>query len=409
MKGVMRYKAKILAAIVQGLWLIAILGVAGCVEFKELTFYDGVEPEIVYEKPDNIELVVEPVIYAESTSDVWGLEKNECQEASVTTEVAYSGEQSIKLQWDRNAPGCTWAGIGVGWEGYAGKDLSEIMEYAAIQIHVRSQEGKMFGLPFVLTLEDYSGGMGFCYTSNKYFERSSIDEEWQKVIVPLKDFDLETENLDITNIKQLQIELQQSGAVYLDELELIFHTPEPQEPWLVEEELPSPTALPIVLFDDRFINNNGWGLMADKCQNIALTEAVQSEGRKSVHVRWDNSAGSCHLTAFGVSWNKWHPVDVTSIRNSAAIQFDIKITDTESRENLSVKVGFEDYDRQKTSVTLQSAYATTGRYSAEWATVRIPLYALPDGVDFTRIKHLFFDMEGKGSFYMDNLKLVEIK
>ena len=128
------------------------------------------------------------------------------------------------MSWNRDVKGCKFAGIGIGWDGYAGKDLSEIMDYVAIQMYVRTQKGKSFGLPFVLTLEDYSGGMGFCYTSNKYFERTAIDEEWQKVIVPLADFDTEKENLDPSNIKQLQIELQQSGSVYLDDIKLIFYT-----------------------------------------------------------------------------------------------------------------------------------------------------------------------------------------
>jgi hypothetical protein len=390
-------------------WVLAGGVLTGCVEFKEMSFYDGEEPEVVYKKPEKIGALVEPLIYADASTDVWGLEKNECQEASLSTDVYNSGNRAIKLSWDRDAPGCTWAGIGIGWEGYAGKDLSGIMDYAAIQIYVRSQKGKMFGLPFVLTLEDYSGGMGFCYTANKYFERSAIDEEWQKVIVPLKDFDLETENLDVTNIKQLQIELQQSGAVYLDDLELVFHTPEPQKPWLVEEPLPNPIALPIALFDDQFINNNSWGLMGDQCQNIAITDADKSEGGKSVHVKWDNSGDRCHLTAFGVSWNKWHPTDVTSIRNSAAIQFDIKVIGSETGQNLSVKVGFEDYDRKKSSVAVQSAYTASGKYEAAWTTVRIPFSSLPDNADFSRIKHLFFDLEGKGEFYMDNLMLVKTR
>jgi hypothetical protein len=110
-----------------------------------------------------------------------------------------------------------------------------------------------------------------------------------------------------------------------------------------------------------------------------------------------------------VSWNKWHPTDVTSIRNSAAIQFDIKVIGSETGQNLSVKVGFEDYDRKKSSVAVQSAYTASGKYEAAWTTVRIPFSSLPDNADFSRIKHLFFDLEGKGEFYMDNLMLVKTR
>ncbi|MCB0683938.1 MAG: hypothetical protein KDC32_23980, partial [Saprospiraceae bacterium] len=135
------------------------------------------------------------------------------------------------------------------------------------EMHVRAVEGKMFGLPIVLTLEDYSGGQSYSYTGNKYFERSLIDEQWQRVVVPLATFNIEKDGLDATNVKQLMMELQQSGRVYLDDIRLIFYEPEPQKPWLVEEPLPDPLALPIQLFGDAFLNNNGWGLIADECQD----------------------------------------------------------------------------------------------------------------------------------------------
>jgi hypothetical protein len=377
----------------------------GCVQFKPATFYDGVEMIQVSERPANISLLVEPVIYRESTTDVWGLESNNCQDGSLTAEVSHSGNQAIKLSWNRNAPGCVWAGIGIGWDKYAGKDLSEVMDHAAIQFHVRTQSGKMFGLPFVLTLEDYSGGMGFCYTSNKYFERNAIDEKWQKVIVPLKDFDLDTENLDVTNIKQLQIELQQSGAVYLDDIELIYYTPEPQQAWMEEEVLPSPIALPIQIFDDAFINNNFWGLITDQCQKVEITDSEHSEGAKSIYAKWDNTVGNCHLNSFGVSWHKWNPVDVTPIIKEALIVFDIKMGPSMESNKLSMDVGLEDYDRAQSTVTLQTAYAVSGAYSAQWTRVRLPLSQLPQKIDFKNIKHLVFNLEGVGEVYIDNIRL----
>ena len=97
----------------------------------------------------------------------------------------------------------------MGWDDYVGKNLAPLIEHAAFEMYVRAKKGKAFGLPLVFTLEDYSGVMAFCYTANKYFERTTLDEEWQKVVVPLKDFNDEGEGIDYSNIKQLQIEMQQ--------------------------------------------------------------------------------------------------------------------------------------------------------------------------------------------------------
>jgi hypothetical protein len=387
--------------------LVLLTSLAACVEFKPALLYTGDMIVTPPPKPERISQVVEPTIFSDDNTDVWGLEDNECQTAEVSTEVVHEGRASLKVVWNTDAPLCNWAGIGIGWEGYAGKDLSALMDNTAISMYVRTVEGRAFGLPFVLTLEDYSGGMGFCYTSNKYFERSSLDEEWQRVVVPLADFDLETENLDVTNIKQLQIELQQSGAVYLDNLELAFYQPEPQEPWLEEEKLPNPIALPITLFDDAFINNNGWGLVTDACQDIALTNEDPASGSKAIHAVWNRTDPSCHLTTVGVSWNKWHPVNVRPILENAAIQFKLKMVSSTVGKEISIEVGLEDYDRAKAGVTLQNAYSASGRYTQVWSTVTIPLSSLPADIDFNRIKHLYFDFVGAGECYIDDIKLVE--
>ncbi|MCR9288785.1 MAG: hypothetical protein NXI23_15525 [Bacteroidetes bacterium] len=379
---------------------------SGCIQFKQASLYDGIEETQKPAKPKDISLIVESMIYDEDATDVWGLEKDECQEAMISTTVAYSGNESIQMTWNRDAEGCKFAGIGIGWDGYAGKDLSEIMDFVAIQMHVRTQKGRAFGLPIVLTLEDYSGGMGFSYATNKYFERTAIDEEWQKVIVPLNSFEMEKENLDPTNIKQLQLELQQSGSIYLDDISLVFYEPEPQKPWMVEEVLPDPTAMPIQILDDAFINNNAWGLISDDCQTIEMTSAESTEGNQSLYAKW-NDNGDCKLISFGVSWNKWRPVDITSIKGTTAIQFDIK-TMGGNKSDLPIKVGFEDYERAKIYVDLKSEFVEGGQYTNEWKKVSVPLSAIPAGLDLTRIKQLYITMEQSGEVYIDDIKLVEL-
>lgn len=388
---------------------------AGCVQFKTASLYDGIEQDPPMVKLTDIALAVEPIIYDEDATDVWGLVSDECQEATESKSVSFSGKKALDLTWNRDAEGCDFAGIGIGWDGYAGKDLSQVMDYVAIQMQVRSKKGRMFGLPIVLTLEDYSGGMGFAYTGNKYFERSAIDEEWQKVTVPLSAFDIEIENLDPSNIKQLQLELQQSGSVYLDDIKLVFYEPAPQEPWMIEEKLPNPTALPVQIFDDAFVNNNGWGLMTDECQEIRISEEAAVEGKTCVYVKWNKGVDACiesgygGLTAFGASWNKWRPVDVRNIRTNTAFQFKIKRVDPST--NLSnISIGFEDYDRKKTAVKLDETRHLRNRPSSDaWLHLVVPFSALPESVDFSKIKHLYFSFDGKGEVYIDDIQLIENK
>ncbi|MFK7776400.1 MAG: hypothetical protein AB8F94_30035 [Saprospiraceae bacterium] len=378
---------------------------SGCVQFKKASLYDGTEPIIQEPIPTNISLIVESRIYDEDATDVWGLEKDICQEGSIS-DVAYSGKESIKISWNRDAKGCKFAGIGIGWDNWAGKDLSSIMDKVAIQMYVRTQKGRAFGLPMVLTLIDYSDGMGFCYTTNKFFERSAIDENWQKVVVPLSSFETEKENLDPSNIKQLQIELQQSGSVYLDDISLVFYEEQPQTPWMVEETLPDATTTPRQIFDDAFINNNAWGMITDECQTFELTDKESSEGNQSLHLIW-NDANNCNLTSFGASWNKWKPVDLTPIYNTAGFEFDLKMANGNS-SSIPLYIGFEDYDRAKTFVKLKSDFVKGGQYSTDWKKVVVPISAIPKGVDLKKIKQLYFNVKDSGEVYIDNIKLIKL-
>ncbi|MGY6562606.1 MAG: hypothetical protein ACXITV_10915 [Luteibaculaceae bacterium] len=386
--------------------LLLVIQFTGCVSFKTQQLYTGETIVLPKEPVKDINLIVETKIFRDDPTDVWGLEKNKCQNNSLNKEVFFVGNKAIELNWNRGNEGCNWAGIGIGWDRYAGKDISEIMDYAAIQFYVRTTKGTMFALPFVLTLEDYSGNMGFCYTANKYFERSRIDEEWQKVVVPLADFDVKLEGLDLTNIKQLMFELQQSGSVIIDNIELVFYEPTPIQVYMVEEERPDPLKFPIVLFDDAFINNNGWGFAENKCQKIELSTQTAFDSRNSIFVTWDHDANQCAVNSFGVSWNRWFPTDITPALKTGAIQFMFNGNKSLLR-NISIQ--FEDYDRRTSSVRLNDGYVDSSMNLNNWFLVQVPLSDFPKNTaDLKTIKQLQFVFSGKGIGHIDQIKLVDV-
>lgn len=396
-------------------------------QFQPAALYSGIEPAPVPERPRKLSLAAEPIVYQDQDDDtIWFQDDTNCTQGDVVSDVVYEGQRAISVSWDRGAEGCKWAGFGIGWDGWAGKNLSELIPYAAFQMRVRSQEGRMFGLPIVLTLEDYAGGMGFAYTGNGYFERTFIDEEWQTVTVPLNAFDMEIENLDPTNVKQLMFELQQAGSIYIDDIQLVYYEPPVQEPWITFPERPDPTALPIQLFDDAFINNNGWGLVTDACQSIQTTSTNPSSGSTALHLKWDVRDERCYEGMMGVSWDGWHPVDVTPITTTAAIQFDVRLP-SGTADQLPVRVALEDYGRRVSQIILNARYTTSGQFTTEWQTVTIPfselrgggreLAAAPatvgdlpefqDGADLRNIKHAVFFLDDEGEVFIDNIRLVE--
>ena len=418
------------STLVTGLLAVALVVVApGCVQFRPSSLYDGVELARVPERPRKLELAVEPVIYEDQNDDtIWFMDDERCTQGRVTEEVVYEGNRAVEVSWDRATEGCNWAGLGFGWDNWVGKDLSEVIPYAAVEMYVRSKQGRMYGLPIVMTLEDYSGGMGFAYTGNRYFERPFIDEEWQRVVVPLSAFDLEIEHLDPTNVKQLMFELQQSGSLYIDDVRLIYYEEPEQEPWLVEAPRPSPTALPIQLFDDAFINDNGWGLVTDACQSIAPTRSNPATGTTALSLEWDARRDGCYEGVMGVSWDQWYPVDITSIADRAAVQFDVRLPSGTSTR-LPIRVALEDYNRRTSQIILDARYTPSGQFTSAWQTVTIPLSelrgggralaaapatagnlpAFRDGADLSIVKQLVFFLDESGSVFIDNIRLVDTR
>ena len=403
------------------------VGLTGCVQFQPAALYAGVEAAPVPERPRTLRLAVEPTIYDDQADDtVWFQDDARCTQGELVEDVTFSGRRAVAVTWDRSTEGCEWAGLGFGWDNWVGKDLSEVIPYAAVQMQVRAREGKMFGLPIVLTLEDYAGGMGFAYTDNRYFERSFIDEEWQTVTVPLGAFDLDApgaQALDPTNVKQLMFELQQSGSIYVDDVKLLYYQEPEQEPWIVLPERPDPAALPVTLYDDAFVNDDGWGLVADGCQTVEETDAP---GRGDVlHLRWDVRPDGCYEGAVGVSWNRWYPADMTPAVDAGAIQFDVRLA-SGSADRVPVRVALEDYTRKTSQIILDGRFAPSGRLTSEWQTVTIPfselrgggreLAAAPatvgnapqlaDGADFATIKQLVFFLDDAGEVMIDDVRLV---
>jgi hypothetical protein len=376
----------------------------GCVELRQLSLYDTEAPAAKFTAPANISSAVEPVIFDGDASNMWGLEKDSCQLVKITNLPEPDGSPVIDAEWNRSK--CKWSGFGIGWEDWVGKDLSEIMNTAAINIEIRARDEPMFELPMVLTLEDYSSVQSYSYTNSKYFQRTSLDKDWQTISIPLSTFDDVGKGIDLTNIKQLMFELQQGGAVYIKSVKLGPYTPVEMEKWEVQQPvLPDPMAFPKVLFDDAFVDNTGWGLIKDACQDIHITDEAASEGKKSVYVKWDANVPDCSRIIFGANWNKWRPADLSPVRNRTLISFDIQ-TLSGGGDKLPVSVGFLCYDAPVQSLTLEGKYVAGGTYDAEWRQVRIPLSDLPKDADLSRIKSLGIGFwEGKGELRIDNIRL----
>jgi len=379
------------------------MGMSGCVQLKTLSLYDTEEVQAPIDL-SNIAEFAEPAIYRDATRDMWGLEKDECKHFQASNNIYRTGKTSIHLNWDRYK--CDWVGVGIGWNGWAAKDLSDIFQTVGIEMYIRAPKGKkMYMLPMVMILEDYSGVQTYSYTHSKFLEEGVIGEEWVKVVVPLNSFDAEDQGIDLTNIKQLVLELQQVGELYIDDISLVPYKPFPITPWVQEKARPNPTLLPISLFKDEFINNHEWGFMEDQCQTIEISSKDKTEGSKSVHAKWDHAKGDCHFISFGINWNEWHPIDATELWNDAIVQFKVKNLG-EVSEKLNIRLRLEAYNFSYVTADIDKKFSSVKEFGKEWTTVEVPFSAFQGQIDKSQLKQLIFDFGDEGEVYIDEIYLI---
>jgi hypothetical protein len=142
-------------------------------------------------------------------------------------------------------------------------------------------------------------------------------------------------------------------------------------------------------------------------------------------MKWDISPRDCYEGMVGVSWDKWYPIDMTSIAESGAVQFDVRIPSGTTMQ-LPVRVAMEDYGRQVSQIILDARYTDAGEFSTEWQTVTIPftelrgggrelaaapatvgnLPAFRDGANYASIKQFIFFLDDAGEVLIDNIRLI---
>lgn len=387
---------------------IALLGclllVAGCeVQFKTLELED---PKAKYFKPVvGLGDFKSTEIFINSSRDAWGIEKDDCKEIRLIEDPVDASNSVIAMEWNRYA--CEWAGMGIGWDGYAGKDLSGVMETGAIEFRLRSIEGETTIPTIIFLLEDYSGTFCAAVFGSAALESYPINEDWQTAVIPLDAFPYEEDGLDVSNIKQLVMELQGLGSIMIDEMRIVEFQPRV----IAGKKVFPPSVVPlepsIEIFDDAF--SQVWGLTEMPCRTYALVDSAASSGNKSIYMKWNDEEG-CEWMNWGTSWTEWKAVNMESKLDQVALEFYVKTT-TVIRPELPLQVGFESYNYASTFLPLTSEWSEQSQYGMEWTRVRIPLSAFEwerDGTDPTNIKQLLFKGAESGEVFIDEIRLVPI-
>lgn len=203
-------------------WSVLLL-FTSCVTVKELALYEN--EVLVVEAKDVNGFQLTDIFTDDITSEIWFTPSPLCLKVTSERKEVFSGSGAMKFTWNKQAGGCPWLGLGMGWANWSGKDLASIENSAAISFKVKTQEGSMKGLPWAMALEDYAGTQAWIGVTSGYVEGGIVDTAWRTVTIPLVDFQFEGWNLDGGTIKQLLIQFESNGTVFVDEFKIIPFKP----------------------------------------------------------------------------------------------------------------------------------------------------------------------------------------
>lgn len=244
---------------------------------------------------------------------LWGLKNNTCRQVSFKTTNNYIGKDHLHINW--NASKCNYVAVGLKWDNYKVKNLSPIIDSAAIELRVRIDSGEISNLPMFFVLVDYGGKQ--CRANINYLnlEGGKIDTVWRKILIPLQSFNYEKHGVNMSNIKELRLEFQRKGSLHIDNILVVQHTHDFQI--TNETSVKSFDSWPVLLGINK---EHWWGINTKYSSSLQFGEFFTNV---SVLVDIRNSSKD-EWNTFGFSPYRWKCVDISSIYSSSAITFKIK-------------------------------------------------------------------------------------
>lgn len=151
--------------------------------------------------------------------ELWSDSKKGCMRLQLNNDTTYT------IGWDKPGGGCTWVGMGVGWDMWSGKNLAPLLDSAAIELKVKMPAGARAAktLPLAFGLEDYGNRQAWMGMSARWVIDGPIGNQYAHIRLPLQEFNWAEQNTDASNVKQLIIQFEAAGEVILRHIRIVRH------------------------------------------------------------------------------------------------------------------------------------------------------------------------------------------
>jgi hypothetical protein len=198
--------------------IVACLLLAGC----KMTQTKGLYELESSDRVPNILGFTQLSIFKDDLSDeIWYTKNPTCVNVKLTRTSSFEGNGALVIQWNKQAGNCPWLGLGMGWDGWAAKDLSQIYHSAALSFRVMTNQKPMSQLPWAVGFEDFGGSQKWTGATADVIVNGPIGGQWTQVKIPLTKFGMENGDFDIYSIKQLMFQFESNGEVMMDQVEIV--------------------------------------------------------------------------------------------------------------------------------------------------------------------------------------------
>lgn len=267
---------------------------------------------------------------------VWGMNPNPCKVLFFDTINSFSGKDHLYVKWD-DKENCKYIGFGFKWADFKSKNLKPIIHSSAIEFMIRLDSGELTKIPMFFSLLDYGGNHCFSKINILDVQGGKIDTSWTKVLIPLSTFNFQKKAVNLSNIKELRVELQKSGAVHIDNMKIVPHA----HNYKIEDKSFSAAfnTLPISIgtqkkywwgvnqnYSDnfKFITHSSFRPAAKIISNDSITHLPELELSLSLSVNYNKSELDYKWNNFGFPLNKWEYADFSNSYSAAAIKFSLR-------------------------------------------------------------------------------------
>ncbi len=199
--------------------LLSLMVLSGCVRMKTASLFEM--PSDDAQISDINGFTALSVFNDQVTSELWFTVSPQAIQVKSEAKELHSGSGAISIDWNKQADPSTWLGMGIGWDNWTGKDISSIQQSAALSFWVKMKKGQSTGLPWAIGFEDFNGAQAWTGVTAGFIKGGTIGSQWTQVIIPLSAFPFEGYDVDVTNIKQLIVQFESSGKVWVDDIRFI--------------------------------------------------------------------------------------------------------------------------------------------------------------------------------------------